>query len=262
LLEDVRFALEVVAARFAAYTKGNSLALNAAKTHLMYNTASKRVADFTVVVDGKVIIPLTSLELLGVRYDQQLSPKPYIKSLVKVVRTRASLVARLGHHLPRGQLLRQVATGLVGGKISQALAAVATPRLSGKASEDMAALQIAWNDVARTITGGHCNDRTNVDTLLDKAQLPSINAMIVPAVGLEAWKANMSKDGGNGDRNPVGAILFGERDEHTVSEEQRSSRSATAGRIRVPLRCHDTFVAHASAIWNECSTLQAAKSMG
>jgi hypothetical protein len=69
LLEDIRSALEVVAARFAADTKGNGLALNAAKTQLMYNTASKRVADFTVVMDGKVIIPLTSLELLGVGYD-------------------------------------------------------------------------------------------------------------------------------------------------------------------------------------------------
>jgi hypothetical protein len=88
--------------------------------------------------------------------------------------------------------------------------------------------------------------------------------MIVTAVGLEleAWKANMSKDGGNGDRNPVGAILFGKRDEHTVSEEQRLSRYATAGWIRVPLRGHDTFVAHAAAIWNECPTLRAAKSMG
>jgi hypothetical protein len=181
---------------------------------------------------------------------------------VKAVRSRASLVLRLGHHLPRGQLLRQVATGLVGGKISYALAAVATPRLTGKASGDMAELQIACNDVARTITGGHRNDRTNDNTLLDKAQLPSINAMIVSAVGLEAWKANMSKDGGNGNRNPVGAILFGEKDNYTVSEEQRSSRSATAGRIRVPLRGHDTFVAHAAAIWNECSTLRAAKSKG
>jgi hypothetical protein len=76
LLEDVKSALEVVAARFAAYTRGNGLALTAAKTQLMYNNTSKRVADFTVNVDGKVIIPSTSLELLGVKYDQQLSTKP------------------------------------------------------------------------------------------------------------------------------------------------------------------------------------------
>jgi hypothetical protein len=42
----------------------------------MHNNTSKRVVDFTVNVDGKVIIPSTSLELLGVRYDQQLSTKP------------------------------------------------------------------------------------------------------------------------------------------------------------------------------------------
>jgi hypothetical protein len=255
-LEDIRSALELVAVRFAAYTKRNGLALNAAKTQLMYNTTSKRVVDFTVVMNGKVTIPSTSLQLLGVRYDQQLSPKLYTKSLV-----RASLVMRLGHHLPQGQLLQQVATGLVGGKIGQALAAVAAPRLSKKASGDMEALQIACNDVARTITGGHCNNWTTVKTLLDKAQLPSINAMIVTAVSLEAWKANMSKDGGNGNRNRVGAMLFGERGKHTVSEEQHSSRSATAGLIRVPFRGHKTFVAYAAAIWNKCPTLRAAKSM-
>jgi hypothetical protein len=150
----------------------------------------------------------------------------------------------------------------VGGKNGHTLAAVAAPMLHGKASGDMAALQVACNDVARIITGGHRNNRTNVKTLLDKAQIPSINAMIITAVGMEAQKANMSKDGGNGNRNPVSAMLFGERAKHMIGEELRSSRSATAGRIRVPFRGHDTFVVHASAIWNECPTLRAAKSMG
>jgi hypothetical protein len=72
----------------------------------------------------------------------------------------------------------------VGGKIGHALASVAAPRLHGKARGDMAALQVACNDVARTITGGRRNDRTNVETLLDKAQIPSINAMIITAVGM------------------------------------------------------------------------------
>jgi hypothetical protein len=196
-LESVRSSLQKVANRFAEYTKGNGLSQNAAKTQLMYN--SKRGNEYMVAVDGAVIDPASSLELLGVRYDQQLTPKPYIKALVTAVRTRALLVVRLGHHLPQGQLLRQITTGLMGGKIGHALAAVAAPRLLGKkASGDMAALQVTLNDMARTITGGNRKDRTKVVTLLESAKLSSGNEMVVSAIGMEAWKAYWSRDGGDG----------------------------------------------------------------
>jgi hypothetical protein len=180
---------------------GNSLLLNAAKTHLMYN--SKKAEEYTVVVDGAVIVPASSLELLGVRYDQQLTPRPYVKSLVTAVRTRASLVAGLARHLPRRQLLRQIVTGLVGARL-----ATAAPRLLGeKASGDMASLQIALNNVAWTITRGNRNNRTKVVTLLERAKLSSVNEMVVSAIAMEAWKAYWSTDGCHGHRNPIGAML-------------------------------------------------------
>jgi hypothetical protein len=56
-------------------------------------------------VDGAVIHPTDSLELLGVRFDDKFTTRPYRQALVMAARTRASLIARLGHHLPRGQLL-------------------------------------------------------------------------------------------------------------------------------------------------------------
>jgi hypothetical protein len=112
----------------------------------------------------------------------------YRQALVMAARTRASLIARLGHHLPRGQLLQQVAAGLVMGKISHALAAIAAPRLPGssaKASGDLARIQVACNDVARTVTGGRRGDHVHVEELLERARLPSINAMVVKSVGME-----------------------------------------------------------------------------
>jgi hypothetical protein len=78
-LESVRSSLQKVADPFA-YTKGNGILLNAAKTQLMYN--SKKADEYTVIVDGAVIVPASSLELLGVRYDQQFTLRPYIKALV------------------------------------------------------------------------------------------------------------------------------------------------------------------------------------
>jgi hypothetical protein len=118
-LETIRYSLQKVANRFGEYTKGNGLLLNAAKTQLMYN--SKKADEYTVVVDGTLIVPASSLKLLGVRYNQQLTPRPYVKALVTAVKTRALLVARLGHHLPRGQLLRQIATVLVGARLATRL---------------------------------------------------------------------------------------------------------------------------------------------
>jgi hypothetical protein len=91
-LEDVRASLQRVADCFAAYTKGNGLSLNAAKTQLMYNR--KRADEYNVVLDGAVINPSSSLELLGVRYNRLLTPKHYVKSLVKAVKTRASVVIK------------------------------------------------------------------------------------------------------------------------------------------------------------------------
>jgi hypothetical protein len=79
-LESVRSSLQKVADPFAEYTKGNGILLNAAKTQLMYN--SKKADEYTVIVDGAVIVPASSLELLGVRYDQQFTLRPYIKALV------------------------------------------------------------------------------------------------------------------------------------------------------------------------------------
>jgi hypothetical protein len=250
-LEDVAASLQRIADRFSAYTKGNGLSLNAAKTQLMFN---KKADGCTVVVDGAVINPASSLELLGVRYDQHLTTRPYVKALVKAVRMRASLISRLGHHLPRGQLLRQVSASLGGGKINHALAAVVAPRLPGtanKATGDLADLQIACNNVARTVTGGKPSDKLNIETLLERANLPSVNAMVVAAVGMEAWKAHRSRDSGNGNKNPVGAMLFDGAIGSAV-DNNRSLRAATAGHIRVPLRGCDTFITNAAALWNVC----------
>jgi hypothetical protein len=60
-----------------------------------------------------------TIELLGVRYDRKLSTTPHIKALLAAVRQRASVVARLANHLPRGEYLQQPSYGLVVGKFSQ-----------------------------------------------------------------------------------------------------------------------------------------------
>jgi hypothetical protein len=240
----------------AEYTKGNGLLLNAAKTQLMYN--SKKADEYTVVVDGTLIVPASSLKLLGVRYDQQLPPGPTL-SPCDYCQDKGVARREAGSSSSSGAAAQTDCNRPRGGKIGHALAADAAPRLSGeKASGDMASLQVALNDLARTITGGNRNDRTKVVTLLGRAKLSLVNQMVVSAIGMEAWKAYWSTDGGDGHRNPVGAMLYDGAIGAAVYKE-RLSRSATVGRTRVPFRGHNTFVTHAANIWHLCPALREAK---
>jgi hypothetical protein len=125
----------------------------------------------------------------------------------------------------------------------------------------MASLQVALNNVARTITGDNRNNRTKLVTLLERAKLLSVNKMVVSAIGMEAWKAYWSTDGGKGHKNQVGAILY-DGAIGAVASNEHSSRSAMVGRTQVPLRGHNTFVNHAANIWNLCPALREAKTKG
>jgi hypothetical protein len=131
---------------------------------------------------------------------------PHNTSVAKSARQRATLIARLAHHLPRGEYLRLLARGLVIGKISFALAAVVAPRLGNREDPLSAAyksVQVAINDVARSITGTKRIDHVKIPSLRYRAGLPSVNELAVRAVAMESWKANHSLDGKNGERNPI-----------------------------------------------------------
>jgi hypothetical protein len=127
--------LEVIAARFVVFAKGNGLAINACKTQLMYSrengskSSSSSNSNGTVIVDGVNIEPNKTFELLGVVFDRFMSTAPQKTAVAKSARKRASLVARLGHHLPRGKILGQLSMELLYSKVSHALASVLTPRL-------------------------------------------------------------------------------------------------------------------------------------
>jgi hypothetical protein len=146
------------------------------------------------------------------------------------------------------------------GEICHTLVAFAAPRLpvsSARTAGDLARIQVACNDVARTVTCGRQSDHFHVKELLERARLPSVNAIVMKSMVMEVWSSFNSNDGGNGSRNLVGAMVF----DATVGSEitfVRPTRSVMAGEIRVPLRSQDTFVAHAAAVWNVCLDLRKA----
>jgi hypothetical protein len=179
--------------------------------------------------------------------------------MIVAVKQRAAVIARLANHLPRGKCLRQLATGLVNGKLGHALAAYAAHRLpatsGGKVANASALyhhLQVAYNRVVGSITGIRLRDRVSVPDLLEKARIPSVNEMVVSVVAMETWNCKHSSDGGNGAKNFVGAFIFDQ------GRAVKPIRLAVAGMAVVPLRGRDTFVANGAKMWSSSEALRAA----
>jgi hypothetical protein len=154
--------------------------------------------------------------------------------LLAAVRQRASVVARLANHLPRGAYLRQLSYGLSMGNFSHALAAVARPRLEQEdnASVIWSKIQVAFNDVARSITGARRRDHIIIKDLLHLAGIESANRIVVKAIAAETWSSFLSDDGKDGARNHVGTILFTDNKTATA----KTTSLAKTGQITVPLR--------------------------
>jgi hypothetical protein len=232
------------------------LSMNAAKTQLLLSTHAGNVSEVTVEVEGNTILPGNVIELLGVRYDRKLTTTPHVKSLLAAVRQQASVVTRLANHLPRGAYLRQWSYGLVMGKFSHTLAAVAKPKLEHKDNRSViwSKIQLALNDVARSITGARRRNHITIKDLLDLAGIKSANKMVVKAIAAKTWSCYHSDDGKDGARNYVGSILFTDNKTATA----KTTRSARTGQITVPLGRGDTFVTHMANVWNQSVMLRVA----
>jgi hypothetical protein len=244
--------------RFTRWAKGNGLALNAGKTQLLICGGGKCAAESLIVLNDKVVKPSETLELLGTRVDKRLTFCPHDKAVAAAARSRASTIAKLTQHLPLVEYLRQLASGLVVGKLSHAMAAVTTIRLTAKdiISDCAKATQVALNDVARSIVGCKRSDRVEIEELLESARIPSFNRLVATATAMEAWKSFHSTNGGSGRCNPVGELRFS----RTITSS-RSPRAATAGEIHVPLRGHTTLVRQSAVIWNRVPELRLASTL-
>jgi hypothetical protein len=252
--------LNALANKFATYAKGNGLVLNAAKTQLLFSASAGNVEEVVVEVDGAKIKPADTFNLLGATFDRRFSTAPHLSNVAAAAEQRASLIARISHHVPAGpsNYLRQLALGLVHGKLSHAIAVVSYPRWSEEdtISGHERRIQVSINKVARTITHTPRLKHVHVRDLLEEAGIPSYNAMVVKAVAAEAWNAKHSNDGPNGSHNPTGDILF------NAPPPMRPSRSLEAGLIGVPARGCRTFVRYAAELWNRTPELRDAQSKG
>jgi hypothetical protein len=185
------------------------LAMNASKTQLLVSSKAGPAGGLTVRVGENEIACSATLELLGVAFDRKMSTAPHMDNMAKFARQRAALIARLTNHMPKGRFLRQLACGLVHGKVGHALAAVAAPRLLADTpiNSKLRAVQISLNDTARSVTGSKRSDHITVRDLNAAAKFPTLNEMITRAVAAETWAAYKSDDE-LGGRNPLGVAMF------------------------------------------------------
>jgi hypothetical protein len=114
----IKTNLEVLAKRFVSLARGNGLAVNASKTQFLVSSNGGNCDGITVNVDGKSIAAKNTFDLLGVTYNRKLNTNPHDIRVSAAVKQRVDLIARLGHHLPRGRYLGQLAAGIILGKIS------------------------------------------------------------------------------------------------------------------------------------------------
>lgn len=271
--DELKTALEDRATAFARFAGSCGLVMNPSKTQLLL-VGKAKPDSFSMIVDGTKVSSKDELELLGVTFDCHLNTTPYEKKLVKAAKLRSAMIAQLAHHIPRGRYLRQLAFGLFFGKVSYSVAAFARPRLDTEDpphSSAIKSVEVAVNDVARSLTGLKRTDRITLEKLHKRARIPTFNQVVIKSVVSECWRAFTSRDGINGQRNMLGMLMFGpvsseagsgdlEVNEGEIIGSARVTRSAADGKIPIPLRGENTFTTFASSIWNTSTALRAATS--
>jgi hypothetical protein len=134
------------------------------------------------------------------------------------------------------------------------MARLRLPGSTAATPDTLAPVQVSVNDMARSVVGCKREDHITIVDLLEAAKYLSLNQQVVKS--MSASTAFDSSDGSNGARNPIGEAMFSNADLPTA----RTSRSTTAGEVRVRTRGMDTHVTHGLEVWNACKELRDSRS--
>ncbi len=150
--ETVRANLESISHSINSYMSAHCLVLNHDKTQILW-VGDGGSNSTPINVGGTLVSPSSTVDMLGVSFDNRLTPAPHLLSTLRSARSLAGASRRLSLHLRR-QVLQQVVRALLVGKVGYACA-VLKPRLEATdpVQKDLAAIQTAINDCARAIIG-------------------------------------------------------------------------------------------------------------
>ena len=179
---------DVILARLTAFSAQREIVLNADKTQIM--TSSSSIQSFES--SGTSILPQKTLDLLGVIFESNGGFTTHNELTAKDLTRRVGAVRRVLPHISRGPLLREIGLALVVGKANYAAWITREARLKRPSSTNTFPQhrgQVALNDLARVITGKLRKDHISIKDLTNKANIPTLNEIIVKRAALEAWKA-------------------------------------------------------------------------
>ena len=234
---------------------GLELVLNAGKTQLLLGgpgVRSRPPGDLRVTMAESSLRPAKNLDLLGIAFDDRLSPAPGLARLKGSLARLVGTAIRTRPHLPPDVHLTMM-QALVNGTTGAHAAALVPLRLGDEPSpEPLQQAQVLLNDAARASIGVRRADRLPVRDVLARAGFVSLNQACFRSAALLAW--NAMKNSGH----PLHSILAG----RTLDSR---TRAAAAGELLpVPPRTAAVSVTIANAVraWNSLSDLRAAQTKG
>ncbi len=253
---EVQKELELASSKLLDYALENSLALNPAKTQLVWSSSQS-----PILVGTTVVQPQEELLLLGVKFDRRFSISPHLRTLAGTARSLRALTRRLLLHLLRGQQAQDIVRSLVVGRLGYG-SILFPPRISlqDPSNQLVQDIQVPINDMARLLCGASRADQVPVEQLLAAAGLPALNRLVIRKIFCETWKCLNSCDGPGGGPNPLGALLVSSS-ATPPTPAARTTRSASAGTLVPPLRIRaETFAWWAVKLYNEVPLLRSARS--
>lgn len=245
-LDELCKQLESSSARLVEMSTSLKLSLNPQKTQLIWVGATSGFTDLpSINVGGVLVEPSEEIEILGLRLNRKLSPAPFITSLRSALAQRVGMLRRLKASIPP-HLLRTFAQGIFYGKLRVYAPIIFNVRLleEDPATKGAEAIQVLINECGRIITGLKRVDRVRIRNLLCKADLQSLNSIVIEASGLLAW--HMTEPS-----NPLHQVYLDSRLE-------TATRSASMGLVRVTDHLESIGVRNAQRVWNACAALRTA----
>ncbi len=249
-LQTVSADLTKIADSVSCFAAANYLCLNAEKTQVLWSGLPRHTCGPNINVNGVMVKPSSSIELLGVTFDKTLGLTQFLMSQHRMAAPILATVRRLARYLPPIHLT-MVASALLVGKLGYAALATLVPRLQQDDPTSVLAnkLQVCINDAARIVLGASRAKKMRIGALLEKSGLPSLNRLVVRGIAVECWRAiNMG--------TPLGEVICG------GNRASRPTRLGCSNKLAPPFKFpRDSMAYHAVRIWNMHEELRSATTL-
>ena len=228
--EDIEKTLDTLGDALEAYSHDNQLHINLAKTQkLLLGRSATNTAE--------------SLNILGVTLDKSGGFNTHHEITLNDLRRRLGMIRRLKCQISRGKLLHTIAGALFVGRL-QCSAWITRPmRTTGEHCPNKGPAQVLTNDLARILLGITRADHYRTEDMMNKANLPTVNQIVVRQSALAAWRA------ANG-----GAL------EEVLQTHDSRTRGA-GNNLRRPVSQRCTASANMARAWNSSQQLREAKTL-